>query len=75
MLRPRPKFTLFPDDPNAGVEKDRIELRSVEYHERVRRNYLSQAKIKKFKYRVVDANRGFDDVHKDVMSILETIKL
>jgi dTMP kinase len=74
IARVRPKFTLFPDDPNAGVEKDRIELRSVEYHERVRQNYLSQARNKRLKYRVVDANRGFDEVHKDVMKILASMK-
>jgi dTMP kinase len=74
IARVRPKFTLFPDDPNAGVEKDRIELRSVEYHEKVRQNYLSQARNKKLKYKVVDANRGFDDVHKDVMKILASMK-
>src|SRR5256885_4514525 len=27
--RVRPKFALFPDDPEAGVEKDRIEQRSA----------------------------------------------
>ena len=74
IARVRPKFTLFPDDPNAGAEKDRIELRSVEYHERVRQNYLSQAKNKKLKYRVVDANRSFGEVHADVMKILGGMK-
>ena len=29
----------------AGLEKDRIELRSIDYHEQVRQNYLSQAKL------------------------------
>src|SRR5688500_2863104 len=38
-LRVRPKFTLFPDDPDAGVEKDRIEQRPLEYHRKVRDNY------------------------------------
>jgi dTMP kinase len=74
IARVRPKFSLFPDDPDAGAEKDRIELRSFEYHERVRQNYLSQAKNKKMKYRVVDANRGFDEVHQDVMKILGSMK-
>src|SRR4051794_2392239 len=43
MARVRPKFTLFPDDPDAGFQKDRIEQRPLEYHRRVRQNYLAQA--------------------------------
>src|SRR6266576_4555771 len=35
--RVRPKFTLFPDDPTAGLDLDRIEQRSLEYHEVVRK--------------------------------------
>src|SRR5215211_6419361 len=38
--RVRPKFTLFPDDPTAGMVLDRIEQRSMAYHETVRQNYL-----------------------------------
>src|SRR5215211_760427 len=38
--RVQPKFTLFPDDPLAGKEMDRIEQRSLEYHEQVRMKYL-----------------------------------
>jgi len=72
--RARPKFTLFPDDPNAGTEKDRIERRSMEYHEKVRENYLRQAKNRKLKYRVVDANRDVELVHGDVMRLLATLK-
>src|SRR5437868_6949826 len=32
MERVRPKFSLFPDDPKAGLEMDRIERRSFDYH-------------------------------------------
>lgn len=74
IARMRPKFTLFPDDPNAGAEKDRIELRSVEYHEKVRANYLSQSKNKKMRYCVVDANQSSDEVHVEVMKILGGMK-
>jgi dTMP kinase len=72
--RTRPKFTLFPDDPAAGAEKDRIERRSIEYHEKVRENYLKQAKNKQLKYRVVDANRDVEVVHGDVMRLLAGLK-
>jgi dTMP kinase len=64
--RVRPKFTLFPDDPDAGVEKDRIEQRSLAYHEQVRQNYLRQAKDHHRKYRVIDANRPVEQVQNDV---------
>lgn len=65
--RVRPKFTLFPDDPAAGAEMDRIELRSMDYHEQVRQNYLRQAKDHHRKYKVIDASRSADAVHAEVM--------
>jgi dTMP kinase len=72
--RVRPKFTLFPDDPLAGAEKDRIELRSMAYHEKVRENYLRQSKIHRGHYRVVDATRKPDQVHAEVMRLLSSLK-
>lgn len=68
--RVRPKFTLFPDDPDAGAEKDRIELRSMDYHEQVRQNYLQQAKDHRHKYKVINADRGRDDVEADVWAAI-----
>ena len=64
--RVRPKFSLFPDDPDAGVEKDRIEQRSMAYHEQVRQNYLKQAKDHHRKYRVINADRPLDVVEQEV---------
>ena len=72
--RARPKFTLFPDDPIAGAEKDRIELRSMEYHEKVRENYLRQSKIHRGNYRVVDASQEPQQVHAEVMRLLSSLK-
>ena len=72
--RARPKFTLFPDDPIAGAEKDRIELRSMEYHEKVRENYLRQSKIHRGHYRIVDAGRDPQQVHAEVMRLLSSLK-
>jgi dTMP kinase len=72
--RVRPKFTLFPDDPLAGAEKDRIELRSMEYHEKVRENYLRQSKLHRGHYRVVNAARDPQQVHAEVMHLLSSIK-
>jgi dTMP kinase len=74
MERVLPKFSLFPDDPEAGLEKDRIERRPLAYHERVRENYLDQAKADPERYRVVDADRPPEAVHEDVWRVLQGLK-
>jgi thymidylate kinase len=51
--------------------KDRIEQRPVEYHEQVRRNYLSQAKTSPERYRVIDGDRDPAVVHDDVLKALD----
>lgn len=71
--RVRPKFTLFPDDPAAGAEMDRIELRSMDYHEQVRQNYLKQALDSQRRYKVIDASRPPEAVHADVMHAVESL--
>jgi dTMP kinase len=72
--RVRPKFTLFPDDPDAGVEKDRIEQRPPDYHERVRQNYLDQAEGDPARYRVVDAGRRPEVIHEEVWGLLGALR-
>lgn len=47
-------------------EKDRIEQRPIWYHEKVRKNYLAQAASDPQRYRVIDAHRDVDTVHKDI---------
>ncbi len=71
--RVRPKFTLFPDDPAAGMDLDRIEQRSRDYHEQVRQNYLEQARRDPGRYRVVNADRAVDAVHQDVLAVVRQI--
>lgn len=68
--RVKPKFTLFPGDPDAGVEKDRIEQRPIEYHRQVRQKYLQQAKERPNLYRVIDADQDKDAVHQEIMQAL-----
>ena len=65
--RVRPKFSLFPDDPRAGMDLDRIEQRSLAYHDQVRKNYLEQVKLDPGRYRVIDAMRPAQQVHEDVL--------
>jgi dTMP kinase len=74
MERVRPKFTLFPDDPTAGMEMDRIELRSISYHETVRQNYLTQAQSDPAHYRIIDGSRAPDDVHHDVYKAITALR-
>ena len=71
--RVRPKFTLFPDDPNAGLDLDRIEQRSMDYHEVVRQNYLAQAKADPKRHKVIDASRSVEQVHEDVLGAVEAL--
>jgi dTMP kinase len=66
MARVKPKFSLFPDDPQAGKKIDRIERRPAEYHQRVRQNYLAQAQADPDQYRVIRADRTVEEVHEDV---------
>jgi dTMP kinase len=74
MDRVLPKFSLFPDDPEAGLQKDRIERRPMEYHETVRENYLAQAKADPQRYKVVNADRPPAVVHEDVWRVLEDLR-
>jgi dTMP kinase len=70
-LRVKAKFALFDDAP---MEKDRIERRSLAYHEQVRRNYLAQAEQDPQRYRVIAANRTPQEVHADVIKALADLK-
>jgi len=71
--RVKPKFTLFPDDPDAGVEKDRIEMRPPEYHAKVRQNYLKQAKDHHRRHCIIDARKPVDQVHAEILSAVEAL--
>jgi|SRR5947207_14339927 len=71
--RVRPKFSLFPDDPDAGAEKDRIEQRSIQYHQQVRKNYLEQAKLDPKRYRIIDGSRAPEQVHADVYAAVNSL--
>ena len=48
--------------------KDRIEQRPIEYHRRVRENYLAQAAAMPDRYAVVRADRTVEAVHADVLA-------
>jgi dTMP kinase len=72
-LRDRlPDMTIILDmPPDHAIErvkraKDRIEQRSLAYHQQVRANFLSQAKAHPDRYRVVSAERSIEIVKEDV---------
>jgi dTMP kinase len=73
VARVRPKFSLFPDDPAAGMDLDRIEQRSMEYHDLVRRNYLDQVKADPGRYHVINAERTVEQVHQDVVKAVAAL--
>lgn len=66
MARVRPKFSLFPDDPSAGLDLDRIEKRPLAYHRQVLENYRAQAQADADRYRLIRADRTPQEVHEDV---------
>jgi dTMP kinase len=67
-----PDLTVLLDMPaseslaRVNRARDRIEQRPLEYHERVRRNYLAQAAADPGRYQVVRADRDVEAVHADV---------
>ena len=67
-----PDLTVLLDLPAAASlarvrrARDRIEQRPIEYHERVRQNYLAQAAADPAHYRVIDASRDPEAVHEQV---------
>jgi dTMP kinase len=55
---------------SGGVTHDRIEQRACDYFERVRHNFLWQAKNWPERYRVVDASRSIAEIEKQVDRVL-----
>jgi dTMP kinase len=73
--RVQPKFLLpLPEQVQAELTKDRIELRSMEYHQDVRKRYLEQAKADPKRYRVIDADEDAQAVHAHVLESLRSLK-
>lgn len=74
-----PDMTLILDMPversiaRVKRAKDRIEQRSSEYHQRVRQNFLDQARTTPESYRVIDADRSIELVHADILHHVEQL--
>lgn len=77
-----PDFTIFFDlDPKLGLERisknsdrevNRLDLESIEFHERVRAGYNLLQKDKSNNIIAVNANNKLEDVFKDVINIILT---
>lgn len=56
----------------VGSEKDRMENSGNEFFNRVRNGYLELAKQEPERIKVVDATKSIEEVHKNVIKIIET---
>jgi len=73
---------LFDLSPEIGIsrkkdqkEVNRLDAESMEFHQRVRKGYLEQARKDPEKWRVIDATESVDDIHRKVAStVLEFLK-
>jgi dTMP kinase len=69
-----PDLTLILDMPLEKSQerlqrpKDRIEQRPLEYHQRVRENFLAQAQADPGRYRVIGAARAEGEVHREILA-------
>jgi dTMP kinase len=72
--RVQPKYLLpFPEKFKPMRAKDRIEQRSLDYHDQVRRNYLAQAKADPAHYRVIAADGEPQAVHEEVWKTVTAV--
>jgi len=61
---------------NRGAKKeDRIELETIEFHERVRKGYIQIAAEEPQRIKVVDASGSIEEVNRKIIEILEGIWL
>lgn len=76
----KPGLTLFFDiDPHSAVDRmafrgehkmDRMDLESLDFYTRVREGYLRIAVAEPARFRVVDADRGVDEIAEETLNIV-----
>ncbi len=57
----------------TGTKKDRIEQRSIQYHQRVHQGYLKLAKAEPQRIKVIPVNQGKEGIHKIVRHYLNQL--
>ncbi len=75
----KPDLTLLFDiDTELGLSrtnptKDRIELRSIDYHNRVRQGYLAQAKKEPERIKVINVDTGKEEIFEQVKKLIDKV--
>lgn len=54
----------------VGKEKDRMESAGIDFHNRVRQGYLELAKQEPNRIKVIDATKSIEEIHDEVIKIL-----
>jgi dTMP kinase len=55
---------------SEGLPEDRFEKEAIDFHEKIRQGYLTLAEKQPERFRVIDASRDEEDVHKDIAEIV-----
>jgi dTMP kinase len=55
---------------SGGVPEDRFEKEALAFHERVRQGYLTLARNEPERFRVIDASRDPESVHKEIVEVV-----
>ncbi len=68
-----PTLTIILDQPAeiglARIKKaDRLESESIEFHNRVRQEYLQLASLDPERYLIVDARKSVDEIHQEILN-------
>lgn len=79
--RLKPTITLLLDmDVETGLKRnrtinkrDRLELEDIKFHERARKGYLKLAAKEPRRIKLIEASKGIDAVHKEIMRIVERV--
>lgn len=58
------------EGPRLGLEENRLEQEPVDFHKKIRQGFLNLAKDNAERYRVVDANQSIENVHRDIIQIM-----
>lgn len=56
-----------------GEKKDRLESECSEFHKKVREGYLDLAEKFPERIKVIDADRGIDEIHRDVLGFIRNL--
>jgi dTMP kinase len=73
-----PTLTFILDQPaNIGLKRkknaDRLESESIDFHDRVRQEYLQLASIDPERYLVIDARRPISEIHAEIVSRIQEL--